>query len=74
MSLQVKDYDVGFSVCLRDKVYVMQGEGGAVENELFPQFTLSVGYGFSVHMLHYFKETMSGRLLYRNIVDVHIGI
>ena len=40
----MKDYDIGFSVCLREKVYVMHGggDGGVVENELMPSFKLSV--------------------------------
>ena len=40
----MKDFDIGFSVCLRDRVYVLQGggEGGAVENEIIPYFKLPV--------------------------------
>ena len=42
--MQVKDYDIGFSVCLRERVYVLQGDGsgGSVENEVIPFFKLSV--------------------------------
>jgi hypothetical protein len=46
--MKVKDFDIGFSVCLREKVYVLQGEGGAVENELLPYFTLSVSFAIVV--------------------------
>ena len=35
-------------MCLREKVYVLQGEGGAVENELLPYFTLSVSFAIVV--------------------------
>lgn len=42
--MKVKDFDIGFSVCLREKVYVLKDEGGAVENELLPHFTLSVSF------------------------------